>query len=89
MWSTNKNYWDLSIYLDHAMLDKWLLNIALKGILECHKKVFVLWQRLIDIFTVLNVAPASFIHWVMEDGNASNVGSDLLLDHGNASCQNI
>lgn len=71
------------------MLDKWLLNIALTGISECHKKVFVLWQRLIDIFTVLNVAPASFIHWVMEDGNASNVGSDLLLDHGNASCQNI
>jgi hypothetical protein len=71
------------------MLDKWLLNIALKGILECHKRVFVLWQRLIDIFTVLNAAPASFIYWLTEDGNANNVGSDLLLEHGNAGCQDI
>ena len=71
------------------MLDKWLLNIALKGILECHKKVFVLWQRLIDIFTVLNVAPASSIGCLMEDVNANNVESDLLLDRGNTDCQNI
>ncbi len=71
------------------MLDKWLLNIALKGILECHKKVLVLWQRLIDIFTALIAALASSIHCLMEDGNANNAGSDLLLDHGNASCQNI
>ena len=71
------------------MLDKWLIDLALKAILHCHKPTPILWQRLIDIFTVLNAAPASFIHWLMEDGNASNVGSDLLLEHGNASCQNM
>ena len=71
------------------MLDKWLLNIALNGILECHKKVLVLWQRLIDIFTVLNVVLASFIHCLMEDENANNVESDLLRDHGHTDCQRI
>ena len=71
------------------MLDKWLLNIALNGILQCHKKVLILWQRLIDIFTAQNVVLASSIHCLMEDENASNAENDLLHDHRHTGCQRM
>ena len=71
------------------MLNKWLIYIALKGNLQCHKRAIVLWQRLIDIFIALHVALVSCIPCLIEDENASNVESDLLLDHRNTGCQRI
>ena len=68
------------------MLDKCLLDLALKAILHCHKPTPILWQRLIDIFTVLNVALGSCIHCLMEEENANSVRRNLLLDLRSIDC---
>ena len=62
------------------MLNKWLIALALKGILRCNKQIPILWHRLTDIFTALNAALGSCIHCLMEEENANSVRRNLLLD---------
>jgi hypothetical protein len=62
------------------MLDKWLIDIARKGFPKCHKREFVLWHRLTDIFTALNVALVDCMYCLMADENANNAGRNLPLD---------
>jgi len=71
------------------MLDKWLINIALRGFLMCHKRGLVLWHRLIGIFTALNVALGDCMYCPMADENASNAERNLPLAVRGIDCQGI
>jgi hypothetical protein len=69
------------------MLDKWLIDIALKGFPKCHKRVLILWHCLTGIFTALSVALVDCMYCLMADENANSAGRNLHLDFRGIDCQ--
>jgi len=69
------------------MLDEWLINIALKGFLKCHKRKLVLWHRLIGIFIARNVALVGCMYCLTADGNVNNAARNSHPDVRGIACQ--
>lgn len=69
------------------MLTRWLIDIALKGFSQCHKRVLVLWHCLTGIFTALNAVLVDCMYCLMADENANSAERNLRLDFRGIDCQ--